>query len=149
MKPLFVLIIVFTVTLAITRLLTGNWQTMTAGNVAMFVMLCFTALGHFKFTRGMELMVPEIIPFKRVLVYLTGLAEPGLGLALLFPSTRHVAGIILIFLFVIMLPANIRAALHHINYETGGTDGKGLSYLWFRVPLQALFIAWVAYFSLG
>ena len=148
MKPLFVLMIVFGLTLAITRLATGNWQPTTAGNVAMFVMLCFTSLGHFKFTRGMELMIPKVIPFKKELVYLTGIAEPALGVALLFPSTRYVAGIILILLFMVMLPANIRAALHHVNYETGATDGKGVNYLWFRIPLQVLFIAWIGYFSL-
>ncbi|WP_331145734.1 hypothetical protein [Hymenobacter sp.] len=49
--------------------------------------------------------------------------------------------------FVLILPANIHAALHHINYQKGTTDGPGPRYLWFRIPLQLLFIAWTWYFS--
>jgi hypothetical protein len=46
-----------------------------------------------------------------------------------------------------MLPANIHAAIKHINYETAAYDGKGIRYLWIRVPMQVLFIVWVYYFS--
>jgi uncharacterized membrane protein len=69
------------------------------------------------------------------------------GLALLSPSLRYGAGIILIILFILMLPANIYAAIKHINYETAAYDGKGIGYLWIRIPMQVLFILWVLYFS--
>ncbi|TDX00334.1 DoxX family protein [Dinghuibacter silviterrae] len=141
MKPLFILVLTFLLSLTF-RSVT------TAGNIAMCVMLCFTALGHFKFTKGMTLMVPGFIPFKKEMVYATGVAEVLLGFGLLVPSLRLSLGLVLIALFVLMLPANIRAAVHHINYETGTTDGKGVGYLWFRVPLQAFFIVWVVYFCL-
>lgn len=111
-------------------------------------MLCFTSLGHFKFTAGMTQMVPAPIPYKRTLVYATGVLEPALGLGLLFSITRPIAAIALIVLFVLLVPANISAALRHLNYETGEPNGPGPRYLWFRVPLQLLFIAWTIFFSL-
>ena len=47
----------------------------------MFLMLCFTALGHILFVRGMSMMIPPFIPFKTAMVYITGLVEIILGLA--------------------------------------------------------------------
>lgn len=147
MKPPIVLLAAFIATAVICKFTTGNWQLTTSGNTAMCLMLCFTALGHFMFTKGMTLMIPGFIPFKKELVYFTGVAEIVMGLALLFPPLRQSFGIILIFFLVLMLPANINAALKHINYETATTDGKRINYLWFRIPLQAFFIVWDIYFS--
>lgn len=147
MKPLILLIAVFAISAVVSPFATGNWHLIFNGNLAMCIMLCFTALGHFKFTKGMTMMLPGFIPLKMELVYFTGIAEIVLGLALLFPSLRYVAGIILIVLFLVMLPANIHAAIKHINYETAAYDGKDISYLWIRVPAQVLFILWVVYFS--
>ena len=147
MKPLILLIAVFILSAVLSRFTTGNWHLIFNGNLAMCLMLCFTALGHFKFTKGMTMMVPGSIPFKMELVYVTGIAEIVLGLALLFPSLRYVAGLILTVLFILMLPANIHAAIKHINYETAAYDGKDIRYLWIRVPMQVLFILWVFYFS--
>jgi len=148
MKPLFVLLGVSLLTAGIARVVSGDWALILAGNVGMCVMLLFTALGHFKFTAGMVTMMPVLVPFKKELVYATGVAEVLLGVALLVPAVRPVAGVVLIGLFCLMLPANISAAMRRVNYETGETDGPGLRYLWFRVPLQGVFIAWVGYFSL-
>jgi uncharacterized membrane protein len=61
---------------------------------------------------------------------------------------RVSAAVFLIFFFVILLPANIYAAMKGVDYQKGSYGGNGLTYLWFRVPLQLLFIAWVAYFGL-
>ena len=141
MKPLIILLIVFGVAAIFCAF-------SVAGNIAMCAMLCFTALGHFKFHRGMVKMVPARVPLKSLVVYASGMAEILLGVGLLFPTVRHAAAIVLIVLLVLMLPANINAARQHINYETGESDGAGLKYLWFRVPLQVFFIGWIVYFSL-
>jgi len=93
------------------------------------------------------MMLPGSIPFRTQIVFLTGIAEIAFGLALPFPTLRYWAGIILIALFIVILPANIYAAVKHINYETAAFDGKGPGYLWIRVPMQVLFILWVLYFS--
>ncbi len=149
MKPFYLLLAVFVLSTSIAKLTTGSWNLPFGGNLAMALMLCFTALGHFLFTKGMILMVPGFIPFKRELIYLTGIAEIILGIALLFPSVRAYAGVALIIFLLLMLPANIYAAVNHVNYEKASFDGPGLSYLWIRIPLQAIFIAWLYYFSIS
>ncbi|SDH03529.1 DoxX family protein [Mucilaginibacter sp. P25] len=149
MKVLLVLIIGFILTTVISRLFVDDWNIMLSGNIAMMLMLWFTSLGHFMFTKGMVMMMPAFIPFKGALVYLTGIMEIVLGALLVVNATRHIAGIILLVLFVVMLPANINAAMKHVDLEKATYDGSGTGYLWFRIPLQILFIAWILYFSIG
>jgi uncharacterized membrane protein len=141
MKPLILLLIVFGVAAIFCAF-------SLAGNIAMCAMLCFTALGHFKFHRGMVKMLSARVPLKKLVVYASGVAEILLGAGLLFPAIRHAAAVVLIVFLVLVLPANINAARQHINYETGESDGKGLKYLWFRVPMQVFLIGWIIYFSL-
>lgn len=116
------------------------WQ--RAGRVALSTMLLFTALGHFLFTEGMAQMLPEWVPFREFLVYLTGFIEIAAAIGLQVLRFRKLTGWLLILFFILAMPANIYAASHHINYETGLTDGPGLEYLWFRVPFQLLLIIW-------
>ncbi|WEA02495.1 DoxX family protein [Mucilaginibacter sp. SJ] len=149
MKVLLVLIISFILTAVISRLFIDDWNIMLSGNVAMMLMLWFASLGHFMFTKGMVMMMPAFIPFKGTLVYLTGVMEIILGPLLIVNATRYTAGIILLVMFVVMLPANINAAMKHVNFEKATYDGSGTGYLWFRIPLQILFIAWILYFSIG
>ncbi len=147
MKPFILLLVVFGIAVAFYKISSGSWHFIFTGNLPMFSMLSPTAIAHFKFTEGMTMMIAGFIPFKKELVYFTGIAEIVLGLGLLFPQFRYGAGIALVLLFLIMLPANISAAINHINYEKANFDGPGPSYLWFRIPLQLFFIAWVLYFS--
>jgi uncharacterized membrane protein len=90
----------------------------------------------------MSMMIPAFIPYKKELVYFTGIMEIVLGIGLLIPSFRIIAAWLLIAFFILMLPANINAAIHKIDYQKGSLDGNGLAYLWFRVPLQIVFIIW-------
>lgn len=142
MKPLIVLLIVFAVSAFATKLLAHRYDFSLSARIAMCTMLLFTAIGHFAFTKGMAMMMPEFIPFKIELVYLTGLLEIILGIALLFPSTKVYSGWILIVFFVIVLPANIKAATEQIDFQNADFGGPGLNYLWFRIPLQIFLIAW-------
>ncbi|WP_315823825.1 hypothetical protein [Paraflavitalea speifideaquila] len=107
----------------------------------------FYRLGPFYVYRGHDAYGTWFYPFQKELIYLTGIAEIILGIALLFPSVRVYAGIALIVFLVLLLPANIYAAIHQVNYEKATFDGPGLRYLWIRVPLQIIFIAWTYYFS--
>jgi uncharacterized membrane protein len=66
----------------------------------------------------------------------------------MLPSLRYVTSVLLIIFFICILPANINAAIKKIDYEKGTYDGKGINYLWFRVPLQVFFILWVWYFGI-
>lgn len=149
MKPLIVLVVTFLLSLVVSRLATGSFELELSGNIAMCCMLFLTAAGHFMFTKGMEMMLPPVIPFKRAVVYISGIAEIVLGIMLLLPAYRHLAGNLLIILFIVLLPANIYAARTNLNMEKANHEGPGIDYLYKRIPLQVFFIIWVFYFSTG
>ncbi len=148
MKPLIVLITVFVISLFVTRYTNGDYLHFASGSIAMAAMLAFTAIGHFAFTDGMSKMIPHFIPFKKAIVYLTALIEIAAAILLLFPEYRQATGWFLIAFFIMLLPANIYAAINHIDYQKGCYSGGGKKYLWFRVPLQIFFILWVCFFIL-
>src|SRR5699024_3769664 len=143
MKPLVVLLFTFVLSLFVIRLVRGEYDIGQSGRVAMSVMLLFTAIGHFAFTKGMTMMLPDFIPYKCEVVYLTGLIEIVAAVGLFIPSLRQITAWLLIVFFVLVLPAKIYAAMHQVNYRKGTLDGEGMMYLWFRIPLQVLFITWV------
>lgn len=146
MKPLIVLLSSFVIALFVIKFVNKSYNFVLSARIAMSIMLCFTAIGHFAFTKGMSMMIPKFIPYKETFVHLTGIFEILLAIGLLTPKFNYVSGWTLIIFLLLMLPANIYASLHHINYQKGTLDGNGLAYLWFRIPLQLLFIAWT-YFS--
>lgn len=149
MKPLVVLLSVSIASLLASQILTGSWHLVFAGNLAMCAMLFLTSAGHCMFTRGMEMMIPPPIPGKRLLVYLSGIAEVVLGLALLIPALRPASAWLLIVIFGMLLPANIHAAKKCIHLEKADYSGPGPAYLWFRIPEQLFFMGWVCFFSSG
>jgi uncharacterized membrane protein len=88
-------------------------------------------------------MLPEVVPFPRATVLLTGLCEIAGGVGLLVPRPRRLAGIMLALYFVCVFPANIRNAL------AGGAGVKGLPvaaasawYYWLRLGFQPLVVWW-------
>lgn len=143
MKPLIVLLLSFTISVFAIKINTKAYDLALAARIAMSIMLLFTAMGHFVFTKGMTMMIPGFIPFKESFVHLTGVFEILLAVGLLVPKFTNISGWALIVFLLLMLPANIYAAMHHVNYQKGTFDGNGPPYLWFRVPLQILFIVWI------
>ncbi len=142
MKPLIVLLSVFAISLVVNKIFRGNYEFALSGRIAMSVMLVFTAVAHFAFTKGMAMMIPDFIPYKTEMVYLTGIIEIVAAIGLFVPNFRVITAWLLIAFFIFILPANIYAAIKHIDYQKGTFDGNGLTYLWFRIPLQILFIVW-------
>ncbi|MXO05070.1 hypothetical protein [Flavobacterium sp. HBTb2-11-1] len=148
METLIVLFGVFIATLLIIWLTTKRFELVFASRVAMAVMLVFTAIGHFVFAKGMAMMI-SFLPWANAIVFVTGIIELIAAIGLLLPKTKVLTGKLLILFFILLLPANIYAAIHNINLQTADYTGKGLSYLWIRIPMQLLFIAWVYFSSLG
>lgn len=142
MKPLIVLLSVFFSSLLVTRYLRGSTDLALSGRIAMSVMLLFTAVGHFTFAKGMAMMLPDLIPYKPEIVHGTGIIEVAAAVGILIPGLRVITAWSLIIFFILILPANIYAAVKHIDYQNGTFDGSGPAYLWFRVPLQVFFIIW-------
>lgn len=143
MKPLFVLLVVFGIALFVLKLMRGGYEVVLSARIAMAAMLLFTAIGHIKFADGMAMMLPAFIPQKLMMVYATGLIEVAAAIGLLMPNFKELTGWCLIAFFILVLPANIHAALHQVDYQNASLNGPGTSYLWFRIPLQFVFIFWV------
>lgn len=148
MIPLIVLITVFIVSLFAIKIFTGKYKLSLSGRIAMSVMLVFTAIAHFAYTEGMAMMLPEFIPYKNLVVYFTGIVELAAAIGLLLPKYKKLTAWLLIIFFVLILPANIYAAMHQVNYQTGSYDGKGLDYLWLRIPVQIFYIVWTWFFAI-
>lgn len=148
MITLIILLAVFLVALLFNKIRRKNPVSVAqAGRIAMGAMLLFTGTSHFYLSKGMVLMMPDFLPAKLALVYLTGVLEIFLGLGLLFEKTRKISSLLLILFLIAILPANIVAAIKQVNIQTADFTGPGLSYLWFRIPLQVLFIGWVYIFG--
>lgn len=142
MKPLIILLLTFIISLFAIKFIRKEYEFALSARIAMSIMLVFTAIGHFVFTKGMSMMIPKFIPFKEIFVYLTGIFEILLAIGLLIPKLKTISGWTLIIFLLLMLPANIYASINNVNYQKGTFDGNGLAYLWFRIPLQILFIIW-------
>ena len=142
MVPLLVLLVAFVIAVFTLKILRKNYDFALAARIAMSVMLLFTATGHFAYTNGMTMMMPDFIPFKTQIVYFTGVIEILAAISLQIPRLKLLTAWLLILFFIMLLPANINAAIKHIDFQKGTFEGKGTNYLWFRVPLQILFIVW-------
>ena len=142
MKPLLVLLITFAIVIFAIKAIRKDYKVALSARIALSVMLLFTSIGHFAYTEGMVLMMPDFIPYKKEMVYFTGIIEILAAIGLQIPRVRVLAAWLLILFFVLILPANVNAAIKQVDYEKGTFEGSGTSYLWFRVPLQILFIVW-------
>jgi len=116
----------------------------TGGVVGLSMAFFFFGIGHFIMTEEMTRMLPEWLPNKVTLVYLTGGLEFTLALALLAPALRRVAGYICVLALVIFFPANVYAAINHVDF---GGHAWGPIYLVVRAPLQMLLIGWTYWFA--
>lgn len=143
MKPLLVLLISFGAAVLSNLLVSKAWKWQMAGRIAMSVMLVFTAVCHFLFTDGMAMMIPDPIPFKVGLVYITAIFEVLGAIVLQVKKYQRLTAWLLVIFFMLVLPANIYGAIQQVDYEAATNEGKGVEYLWFRIPLQVLFILWV------
>ena len=105
---------------------------------ALALLFAGAGLTHFVAPAGFVRIVPPYLPAPLLLVYLSGLAELAGGLGLLWPITRRLAGLGLMFLLIAVFPANIYMLQAH---------GAGLTVpdwvLWLRLPLQVVLLVWV------
>lgn len=85
-------------------------------------------------------MMPPYLPWHAALVFLSGLAEVVLGVAVLIPTLRPWAAWGIILLLVAVFPANIHIAQHDVPVF-GAVRGAG-KWNWVRLPLQGVLIFW-------
>lgn len=115
--------------------LRSNWR--DAARIGMAVLFFFTAAAHFtSIGHDMAKMIPPPFTGAMWIVYVTGILEALGAVGLLTRRYRRAAAICLIALLIAMFPANAYAAMHGVTLR-----GKPASALWWRTPLQLLWIA--------
>lgn len=94
-----------------------------------------------------EPIVPRMLPFRRELVYISGVAELACAAGLLTPQTRRYAAVGSVALLVAVFPANVQMAVdaQRAIVVKGSTPARQLvrAGAFARLPLQATLIRWV------
>ncbi|AVF48567.1 hypothetical protein CMT89_06695 [Elizabethkingia anophelis] len=149
MKLLSILFSVFIIALLATKIIQGEWNWTFSGNLGMAVFIIFTGFSHFKFQKGMALMIPDFIPYKMFWVYFTGVLEIAAGIGLMIPQLREITAILLIVFYTVVFIANINSSKKRINIFKADYTGPGMKYLYKeRIPMQIILIAWTWYFGI-
>ena len=91
-------------------------------------------------------IVPPAFPKPRLLVQISGVCEILGGAGLLVPKLRKLAGLGLIALLIAVFPANVFMALYPEKIPDMHFPRWAL---WGRLPLQAVFIAWVWFVAIA
>jgi uncharacterized membrane protein len=113
----------------------GRWM-----HVGLGVAFAGFALGHFVLTDEMVDMLPAWVPAPLAVVYVTGVIELNIAVALMSERWRRIGSIAAATLLIGFFPVNVYAAWRHQGGES--ERQQGLSYLWVRAPVQLFFIAW-------
>jgi uncharacterized membrane protein len=92
---------------------------------------------HFLKPKPYVATVPDVLPRKTEIVYVSGVAELVGGAGVLAAPTRRAAGWWLIATLIAVFPANVNMA---VNAERFNVPER---LLWARLPVQGLLIAWV------
>lgn len=108
--------------------------------VLLSAVMVIVGVLHFADPAPFVRIVPATLPAPQVLVYLSGAAEVGLGILLLWDKTRRLAAFGLIALFFAVFPANVNMAVNDVQLDPASPMPAWA--LWARLPLQAALIAW-------
>lgn len=109
-------------------------------DVARFSMAAvFGGIGvlHFLRPAQFDAIIPEAIPAKRELTYLSGVAEIA-GAAVLVARPERRVGVALTGLLLAVFPANVNQSVNHVTIPGLPTPPRWA--LWGRLPLQAVMI---------
>ncbi|AZB10975.1 hypothetical protein EG344_20125 [Chryseobacterium sp. G0162] len=149
MKLLVILFGTFILALLGTMLFQGKPDLLFSGNLGMAVFILFTGFSHFKFQKGMAMMIPDFIPAKIFWVYSTGILEIAAGIGLMIPAIREMTAVLLIIFYILVFIANINSSQKKINIFKADYTGPGMQYLYKqRIPMQIILIAWTWYFGI-
>lgn len=140
MPILIVLILTFIVAVSVSFFRQRQLNYRLCGRIALAAMFLFAGVSHFVFDDGMIKMLPEFIPLRYLIVYLTGLIEIAFAFGFLQSKYSRLTGILAIAFLICVFPANIYAAINSVEF---GGNVNGAKYLLFRVPLQLFLIGWI------
>lgn len=111
-----------------------------AAAAGLGLLFLFTASGHYFQADAMAQMLPPWVPARVDLVYATGVIEIAIALALFFRRSRMAGAWAAAAALVAFFPANIYAALQHVQM---GGHAWGPAYLLVRAPVQIFILWWI------
>lgn len=100
-------------------------------------MYIIAGMAHWVFPKVYGRILPPWVPGKKFTVWVSGLAEIALGVALFFPQLKDAALWGIIGMLLLFLPV-------HFHMLSDPRAGKGIPrwLLWLRLPLQAGLMYW-------
>ncbi|MCP9201145.1 hypothetical protein MKO06_14600 [Gramella sp. GC03-9] len=107
----------------------------------MALMYIVAGVFHFLKPKMYMRIMPRYLPSHKLLVYLSGLAEIVLGIALCFPETKDLA----IYGIILMLLVFLLVHFYMLSSEKAGA-GVPKWILVARIPLQFLLIWWAWFY---
>lgn len=112
----------------------------TALRILLAAFFVYAGAMHFAKPDIYVRIMPPYLPYPLALVMISGVCEVLGGVGVLIPPLRRLAGLGLIALLIAVFPANVHMALSHDRI-----DGLHIAsiWLWLRLPLQLVLIAWV------
>ena len=102
----------------------------------MVILYINIGINHFVNPDFFLVIVPDYLPYHLALVYISGIFEIIFGVLLVFKKTRKIAGTGLVFLLILVFPANIflfQSIEAQSAYEI--TQNKALIRMFFQAPL--------------
>lgn len=90
-------------------------------------------------------LMPPYLPWHAALIFWSGVAEVGLGLAILVPALRPWAAWGIVLLLIAIFPANIHVALYNVPLF-GMAEGAGI-WNWVRLPVQGVLALWAWWYT--
>jgi len=106
------------------------------------ILFVFAGINHFRDPEFYLKIMPPYIPWHPAMVAISGVAESLLGVAVLFPKIRPLAGWGIIALPVAVLPANVYMYQHPEVFPRIKPE-----VLLIRLPLQGVMVAWAWWVS--
>ena len=99
----------------------------------------FAGIMHFVIPESYMKIMPNVLPFPRGLVLISGALEIAGGLGLLIERTRRFAAFGLIALLIAVWPANVQMLLNAREHDAAAWIQL---LLWLRLPVQIPLIWW-------
>lgn len=113
----------------------GGTDTGRTPALRLAALLLGAGVMHFVAPKPFDSIVPPQLPGKaRSYTYWSGVAEIGVGTALLIPRTRRLGGRLAALLFIAVFPANIQFTADSVRNPKAPWALKAISV--FRLPLQ-------------
>ncbi|WP_123624324.1 DoxX family membrane protein [Halorubrum sp. CSM-61] len=116
---------------------------------AMSAAYVIAGIAHFLAPKAFARVVPPGLPRPRALVYLSGIAEVGLGLGVACDRTRRGSAWGIMALLGAVFPANVYMATDGVAAELAPDrlSGVARAAAWARLPLQGVLLLWAWWYT--